>query len=63
MRLGEYKEAIEKLEKAIEIKPDYMEAFLNLAISLNKLKRYDESIEKLEKVITLKPDCPDAYLN
>jgi tetratricopeptide (TPR) repeat protein len=63
MRLGEYKEAIEKLEKAIKLKPDFADAYLNLGACLIKLGRYKDSIKKSKKVINIKPNYPDAYLN
>ena len=55
--------AIECFEKAIELKPDYAEAYGNMGIVLGIMKRLDEAVKCFEKAIELKPDYADAYSN
>ena len=68
-----YYQSFEKLQKAIEIKPDYYEAYYNWGTFLGELAKTKEgkeaeqlyylSIEKLQKAIEIKPDKDEAYLN
>ncbi len=43
--LKRYEEAIEAYEKAIEINPQYTDAWYNKGFCLSELKRYEEAIE------------------
>ena len=47
--------------KAIELKPDYPEAYDNLGVVLEK--KLDEAVAAYRKAIELKPDDPEAYIN
>lgn len=47
--LGDSEAAIEELNAAIAINPEYVEALLNRALVLNDLGRFDEAKETLEK--------------
>jgi len=68
-----YLQAFEKLEKAVEIKPDYHESFNNWGNFLGKLAKtksgkeseslYIQAFEKFEKVIEIKPDYHEAFNN
>ena len=50
-------------KKAIELKPDYVEAYFKLGqVYIYPLKQYDEAIRWYKKIIELKPDCVRAYL-
>jgi len=40
---GDYEHAVQYLESALEINPDYTEAMLNLVVVFNELGRYDEA--------------------
>ena len=42
--------------KAIEIKLDYAEAWIQKGWALNKLSRYEEALEACNKAIEVKPD-------
>jgi len=60
---AKFEEAIEAYSKAINIKPDYHEAWNNKGIALRKLERYEEAIEAYDKAIEIKPDYHDAWYN
>ena len=61
--LGKFKEAELLLRKAIELKPDYAEAHLNLGNILQGLGKFKEAAISTHKAIELKPDFVIAYLN
>ena len=68
-----YQLAFEKHQKAIDIKPDYHEAFSNWGTHLGNLAQtksgdkadalYNQAFEKFSKAIDIKPDYPDAFYN
>jgi tetratricopeptide (TPR) repeat protein len=43
--LGKYQEAIDACKKAIEIKPDYHEAYGTMGIAYIGLRKYQEAID------------------
>jgi tetratricopeptide (TPR) repeat protein len=61
--LNKYEDAIKKLEKAIELKPDYSDAYLNLGISLNALDKYEDAIKNFKIALELEPDFMEVYFN
>lgn len=63
LRRQEFKDAIQKLEKAIRIYPQYAVAYNNLAVIYSKLGDRNRENEALQKAISLKPDFALAYLN
>ena len=56
-----YDLALKTYEKAIELKPDYAEAWSNKSFALAKLGRFDEALKASEKAIELKPDYAEAW--
>lgn len=60
---GQYDLALKAFEKAIELKPDFAEAWNNKGILLGKLDRDGEALSAFEKAIDLKPDYAEAWLN
>ena len=60
---GLFNDAIESLEKAIELKPDDPEAWHNKGCVLGKLGKYKEELKAYDKAIELKPDYPEAWNN
>jgi tetratricopeptide (TPR) repeat protein len=56
-------EAIAAFRNAIELKPDYADAYYNLGVALSDKGQYDEAIAANRKAIELKPDYTDAYYN
>jgi len=61
--IGNHKQAIGDLEKAIEIKPRYAEAYNNRGFSYNALGNYKQAIEDYNKAIEIKPRYAEAYNN
>ena len=56
--------AIESLNKAIKLQPEYMHAHYNLGVALKKLGKYQEAIASYNKAIqTSNPDYADAQYN
>ncbi len=47
-------------QKAIELKPDFADAWINLAYALHCLGREEESLAAYERAIAIAPDSPDA---
>ena len=60
---GKIEEAEKSYKKAIELKPDYVEAHYNLGVTLRILGRFDEAEKSYKKAIELKPDFPEAHYN
>ncbi|MGD0277455.1 MAG: tetratricopeptide repeat protein [Syntrophales bacterium] len=55
--------AIEYLNHAIRLKPDYAEAYSNRGWAYANLGQYDRAVEDYNKAIQLKPDLAEAYSN
>ena len=55
--------AIEKFQKAIEIKPDYAEAYFNLGVAHQKNDHSMNALYNYEKAIELKHNYPQAHNN
>ena len=58
---GDYEKAIENYDKAIELNPNYEEAWYNKGVRLGKLERHEEAIECHDKAIELKPNDEEAW--
>jgi tetratricopeptide (TPR) repeat protein len=61
--LGNYRQAIEDLNRAIEIKPDYVMAYTSRGVAYIYLGNYRQAIEDFNRVIAIRPNYPEAYLN
>ena len=59
----QYEKAIEYLNKAIELKPDYEDAYVNRGIAYSNLQKYDEAMADYTKAIKLEPNDSGAYIN
>jgi tetratricopeptide (TPR) repeat protein len=55
--------AIRDLDQALEINPNYAQAYNNRAFINMRLKRYDKALPDLNKAIELRPDYPHALMN
>ena len=53
--LKRYEEALETFQKAIEIEPKNVEAWIGKGKSLNNLKRYEEALETFQEAIEIEP--------
>ena len=61
--LGRYDQAIRHYDRAIEIAPDYFEAFNNRGNALNDHKRPEDAVASFDRAIALKPDYAEAWMN
>ena len=60
---GQFDEALENFNRAIELKPDYFEAYTNCGVVLSGSGQFDKAIENFNEAIRLKPDLAVAYSN
>ena len=61
--MDEHSEAIADYDRAIELKPDYAEAYNNRGIANRILECHSEAIADYNRAIELKPDFAEAYNN
>ncbi|MCA2874234.1 tetratricopeptide repeat protein [Microcystis sp. M055S1] len=57
----EYKQAIASYDQALEIKPDYHDAWTNRGFELHNLGRYEEAIASYDQALEFKPDDHYAW--
>lgn len=62
-RKGDFMKAAIEYRKAIEIKPDFVEAIYNLAIMYAAQKEYDSALGLFKRMIALTPNNLDIYYN
>ena len=55
--------AIEYLDNAIKLKPDYAEAHRNLGVTYGMLGRYQDAVDAYKQTIKFKPDLAEAHYN
>ena len=53
---GDYQNAIDSFDKAIEVKPDFAEVFYNRGVAYIKLGKYTKAIDDFTQVILLNSD-------
>jgi len=58
--LGHYADAIREFETAVELKPDYFDALVNLGEAYIEINRNQEAISLLRKAIGLHSDAIEA---
>jgi tetratricopeptide (TPR) repeat protein len=56
-------EAIDSYDKALQLKPDYCEAWNNRGVALRKLGRFEEAIASYDKALEVKSDNYEAWNN
>ena len=61
MLVKKYKEAIVFFRRAIDLNPDFAEAYYNLGVSYEELGKHEDSIETLKKAIQLAPENANAH--
>jgi hypothetical protein len=62
-RKNRYRQALDALEEASSLKPDYGDAYYYMALILRDLERYGDAIAAAEKAVQCSPkDCTDHYL-
>jgi hypothetical protein len=60
---GNWQKAIERLNKAIAIYPEYAEAYNNLGVVYGRLGNRTRNLEALQKAVSLNDHFAPAYLN
>ena len=60
---GKLDEALEAYTKALSIKPDYAEVYINMGETLKSEARLKEAISAFNKALSIKPDFAEAYWN
>ena len=60
---GKYEEAIKHYDQAIDINPQFAEAYNNRGITKDRLGRHEEAIEDYNEVIRINPQFAEAYYN
>lgn len=60
---GNYEVALEKLEKAIEVKPDYGPAHSAIALVYERMQKYDVADQHYREAIRLSPENGGIYNN
>lgn len=58
---GKFAEAMDNYQRAIQIKPDFALAYVNLGTVVQKQGKVDDAIAHFNKALELKPDCIEAY--
>ncbi|MEI9890289.1 MAG: tetratricopeptide repeat protein [Caulobacteraceae bacterium] len=56
-------EALEALDRAIELRPDYADAWTNRGTGLQALGRLEEALESFDKALSLRPDHAGMWSN
>lgn len=56
-----YEEAIVEQQKAIELRPDWTDAYNALATAQSKAGRHEEAVATIERAIALNPDDPFTF--
>lgn len=57
---GQFDEAVNCFRKAIDLEPDYIDAYYNLGMTFDYLKQYEASISMFKELLDRKPDDYDA---
>jgi tetratricopeptide (TPR) repeat protein len=60
---GRYAEAIAAYQQAVQLKPDYHQAWSNQGSALFHLQRYPEAISAYNRALSIHPDYPEAWNN
>ena len=61
--LRQFDAAIESYKKALEIKPDYAEAYYNMGNALKDKGNPEAAIDSYQQALKIKPDYAEAYNN
>ena len=61
--LGRHEQEIACYRKAIEIKDDFVDAYVNMGVALRDVRRYDEALAAFKTAIGLNPDHAGARTN
>ena len=59
---GAYEKAIDEYKKAIEINPNYFDAYSNIGLCYSALRQHQNVITYLKEAVKINPDNADSYL-
>jgi protein O-mannosyl-transferase len=62
-RAGRFQDCIDAARRALQLNPNYAEAYNNLAAAYDSLGQYDEGIHAAQEALRLKPDFTLARNN
>jgi tetratricopeptide (TPR) repeat protein len=62
-RAGRFADCVQAAKQAIQLRPDYAEAWNNVGACYNSLSQWDQGIEACRQAIRFKPDFPLAKNN
>ena len=57
---GQFDEAVDCFRKAIDLEPNYIDAYYNLGMTFDYLKQYEASLSMFKELLARKPDDYDA---
>lgn len=60
---GKHTEAIEKYKKAIEMDPEFPEAYVGLGHAYEKQGKLDEAVKAIKKAVELAPEDPMTHMS
>jgi Flp pilus assembly protein TadD len=63
LEIGKTDEAVEHIQRALELDPDFADAHNMLGIVLARAGKLDESVEQLRQAVSLEPDSPEYHFN
>lgn len=61
--LHRHDEAVASFDRAITLKPNFVEAYCNRGISLKMLKQFSAAVASYERAVAIKPDFSQAWYN
>lgn len=59
-KLGEYDRSMAAFKKAVELDPNYIDAYFNLGVVLENIQQYNEALTVFKQIIVRKPDDYEA---
>ena len=57
---SQYQQAIDCYRQALEQKPDFIDALINMGLSLVQIDRPEDAIQCYRKALGINPNLPDA---
>ena len=58
---GNYTAAVEAYHKALELNPNFHEAYFGLGLAYMEMKNLDQALDQINKAITLSPQIANYY--
>ena len=60
---GEYPQALEAYNRALELEPDHPDTLMNRGVTLGRMGRFEEALKDFNRALELRPDHPDTLYN